>query len=116
MKQDNIVFSILLGLGFCLVWWHGTDRVHPTSVESGAPSPRRHVLPIAIDPLTADVRTLLHLPGIGPKLARPLHHQSRVLELDSLDQLERIKGIGPNRAQAIRDAVHDFEDNATNVP
>lgn len=116
MNQDNIVFSILLSLGFGLVWWLGADRVHPSHLESAAPSPRTHVLPISIDPLTADVRTLLHLPGIGPKLARTMHHQSRVLELDSLDQLERIKGIGPNRAQAIRDAVHDFEDNATNVP
>ena len=116
MKQDNIVYCVLLTLGFCLVWWGGTDRVHSSHLRSEASAPRTHVIPDGMDPFTADVRTLLHLPGIGPKLARTLHHQSRVLELDSLDQLERIKGIGPNRAQAIRDALPDFEDNAIDVP
>lgn len=116
MKEDNTVYCILLMVGLFVLWLS-----HAGNVRVPAPAPRTSVFlrsspEVPIDPLAADVRTLRLLPGIGPKLARSLHHHSRVLELDSLDQLERIPGIGPSRARLIRDAVGDFEDNDIDVP
>ena len=116
MKQDTTVFCILLSAAVCVVWSLHAGRVPAPSVEPGSASSASSFAVLSIDPLTADVRTLRQLPGIGPKLARTMHHQSRVLQLDSLDQLERIRGIGPTRAQAIRDAVQNFEDNDPDVP
>ena len=111
MKQDTFVFCILLSAAVCLVWPMHAGRLSLSTVEADSPRPATSSPFVSSDPLTADVRTLRQLPGIGPKLARTVHHQSRVLQLESLHQLERIQGIGPTRAQAIRDAVRDFEDN-----
>lgn len=113
MKQDTFVFCILLSAAICLLWPLHAGRASVPVVEArSSPSTTSSAAAfVSIDPLTADVRTLRQLPGIGPKLARTVHHQSRVLQLESLHQLERIQGIGPTRAQAIRDAVRDFEDN-----
>lgn len=114
MKQDTFVFCILLSAAICLLWPLHAGRASAPVFEAGSSSgttTSSAAAFVSIDPLTADVRTLRQLPGIGPKLARTVHHQSRVLQLDSLHQLERIEGIGPTRAQAIRDAVRDFEDN-----
>jgi len=59
----------------------------------------------AIDPRLATPGELRFLPGIGPKLARSMHHEIRLLGIDSLDELERLSGIGPARSAAILDAV-----------
>ncbi|NNU81662.1 DNA-binding protein [Halovulum dunhuangense] len=51
------------------------------------------------------------LPGIGPALARTLHETLHVDTLEALEvaahdgQLEGLHGIGPRRAQAIRDSL-----------
>ena len=115
MKQDTSVFCILLSAAICLLWPLHAGRASLPLAEVDSTSRTTLFASasglVSIDPLTADVRTLLQLPGIGPKLARTMHHQSRVLQLESLHQLERIEGIGPTRAQSIRDAVRDFEDN-----
>ena len=115
MKQDTSVFCILLSAAICLLWpLHAGRASFPVFETDSSPGTTRSTSAsafVSIDPLTADVRTLRQLPGIGPKLARTMHHQSRVLQLESLHQLERIEGIGPTRAQSIRDAVRDFEDN-----
>ena len=55
------------------------------------------MIPDGMDPFTADVRTLLHLPGIGPKLARTLHHR-RVLELDSSTNSNASRALGQSGA------------------
>jgi len=115
LKEDNLVFCILLSCASCVLWVLHAERM---AVPSMGPvsSSRVDSRALSIDPLVADVRTLRHLPGIGPALARRLHHESRVLQLDSLDQLERIRGIGPTRARMIRDAVTDFEDTGSDAP
>jgi predicted flap endonuclease-1-like 5' DNA nuclease len=116
LKQDNVVFCIMLSMGMCVLWLLHAGGQPVRAAAASSPSFRGAVPSLSFDPLSADVRTLRLLPGIGPKLARTLHHQSRVLQLDSLDQLERIDGIGPTRARNIRDAVVHFEDNAADVP
>lgn len=59
----------------------------------------------SIEPLTATPSELLFLPGIGPKLARSMHHGIRVDGINSLPDLERLTGIGPARAAALCEAV-----------
>ncbi len=58
---------------------------------------------------TADPETLFQsVPGIGPGLARDLHHRLHVDTLEALElaahdgRLETVPGIGPRRAAAIR--------------
>jgi len=51
------------------------------------------------------------LPGVGPELARRIHHQLQVDTLEALEmaahdgRLEEVEGVGRRRAAAIRDAL-----------
>ncbi len=55
---------------------------------------------------TADAKKLQELPGIGPKLAGEIitYRESRG-GFKSVDELQRVKGIGPTRLRDIRDLV-----------
>ena len=56
-----------------------------------------------IDINTATEIELLHLPGIGPSLAkRILEHRQTIGSFQSLDQLSEVKGLGPKTLESIR--------------
>ena len=59
----------------------------------------------SVDPLRASPAELQLLPGIGPGLSRSIHHDLRVLDIDSIEALQTLPGIGPVRAAAILESV-----------
>ena len=77
------------------------------SIETSAVASRAGdaFVSVPIDPLIASCAELQLLPGIGPGLARSMHHEIHANELESLEDLETLPGIGPVRAERIRAAV-----------
>ena len=59
----------------------------------------------AIDLFTASPAELLFFPGIGDRLARSVHHGIRAEGIQSIQELKRLRGIGPARVAAIREAL-----------
>jgi hypothetical protein len=90
---------VVLALGIALALSMRSERV------VGGASGWSHGDGDSIDPFIATPGELLFLPGIGPKLARSMHHGIRVDGIHSLEELDRLTGIGPARAAAIRDAT-----------
>lgn len=99
MPRGLLVLLLLSGLPILVV-----DRLRITPSEL----PPRPVVDrsrtVDFDFATASLAELRFLPGVGPGLARTLHHGIHVQGLDDLDRIESLPGIGPRRAEAIRAA------------
>jgi hypothetical protein len=63
--------------------------------------PARRLFGLPIDPNCADLVTLETLPGIGPARARAIADERRVRPFASLDELQRVRGLGPVRVGAL---------------
>lgn len=63
---------------------------------------------------TEPEQILSSIPGVGPKLARRLHEELGVTSLEELEmashdgRLERMKGVGPRRTEAIRETLNSL--------
>lgn len=55
-----------------------------------------------VDVNTADAKTLEALPGVGPEIAREI---IAARPFKSIDDLERVRGIGPERLEVLRNEV-----------
>ena len=77
----------------------GATRPHPVAPGAASQGPR------GLDPFRASPAELCLLPGIGPRLARRLHREIRCRDLDRLEELSTIDGIGPARIRALRAAL-----------
>jgi competence protein ComEA len=79
-------------------------RGAPTTEKSKATSPGAKTSSTRekIDINTADVATLASLPGIGPEIAQRI---VAARPFKSIDDLDRVKGIGPERLEQIRGEV-----------
>jgi len=58
-----------------------------------------------VDVNAADEATLQRLPGVGPTLARRIVDARGIDHFKSLDDLRRVKGVGPKTLEAIRPYV-----------
>lgn len=70
-----------------------------------------------IDLNSADEAQLDLLPGIGPSLARRIvENRSRVGSFDSIDNLQRVSGIGPRTIERFRPyvVISDVVDSSVN--
>jgi competence protein ComEA len=75
--------------------------------DGGAPRPlaagERLVLGRPVDPNTAPVEVLAHVPGLSAALAREIvRDRTERGPFASVDALERVRGIGPKRLAAAR--------------
>jgi competence protein ComEA len=75
----------------------GTSKSARESDTAGAPSPTGR-----INVNTADRETLETLPGVGPEIAREI---VAARPFKSVDELERVRGIGPARMDELRNLV-----------
>jgi len=84
------------------------------ALESAVPAegtarPAREAKPLftgKIDLNTANVRSLERLPNIGPAMAkRIVEYRNTVGKFTAVEQLGRVKGIGPKRLSQLRDHV-----------
>ena len=85
------------------------DRTAFPRSNGGVRSPAPGVLdggsPFPLDPNTADLASLIELPGVGPALARRIVAARDAGLLRSLDDLDRIPGIGPRLLERIAPLV-----------
>jgi competence protein ComEA len=58
--------------------------------------------PKRMDPNLASAEELETIPGIGPKLARKIISERQIKKYDSLEDLVRVNGIGPNNIEKLR--------------
>ncbi|MCP4959270.1 MAG: ComEA family DNA-binding protein [Actinomycetia bacterium] len=89
---------------------HDGDRIHvPSSAEDTSQSGALTVTPTSSGPVNingADASQLETLPGIGPSLAAAIvEDRDRLGPFGSVDDLERVSGIGPAKLDGIRDLV-----------
>ena len=63
--------------------------------------PARRLFGLPIDPNRADAVTLETLPGIGPVRARAIIEERCRRPFASLDDLQRVRGLGPARVGAL---------------
>ena len=98
---DRLVWCLLLGISAgVFVLDFGSVALDAVPYPSS-----RHRDAVGIDPLTARRADLQLLPDVGPGLARVIHEAARAGRLRDLDELETLRGIGPTRAGAIRNAI-----------
>lgn len=95
-------------------WAYGTppgipSRIQP--IETPAPSPGI-VAPAAASPSnglininTASLDELQKLPGIGPKTAEKIDAHRQTQPFQSISDLESVNGIGPKTMDAVRDMI-----------
>ena len=76
----------------------------PSAVPSAAPQPAaKAMLQGTVNINTADATQLALLPGIGPKMAESiLAHRSSAGAFTSIDDLVKVKGIGPKSLEKMR--------------
>jgi len=83
------------------------DIARPATVTDGE---GRLVMGLPIDINTATARDLAALPGIGPAIAGAIIATRRNMGgFASLDDLLKVKGIGPKRLAAIREMIVSSE-------
>ena len=87
------ITAILLGAPLT----HGADSTKPRSAETKSKGATTR-----IDLNTADAAALQTLPGVGPATAREI---ISARPFSSVDELEKVSGIGPARMADIRDRV-----------
>jgi competence protein ComEA len=78
--------------------------------DPGAPRPlaadERLVLGVGVDPNTAPAEVLAHVPGLSPALAREIvRDRAERGPFASVDDLDRVRGIGPQRLAQARAAL-----------
>jgi competence protein ComEA len=78
--------------------------------DPGAPRPlaadERLVLGAGVDPNTAPAEVLAHVPGLSPALAREIvRERAERGPFASLEELDRVRGIGPRRLAQARGAL-----------
>ena len=73
-----------------------------TTTRSAPTTEKRPVKKGKIDVNTADQKTLESLPGIGPEIAREIIAER---PFKSIDDLDRVRGIGPERLEQLRGEV-----------
>jgi len=97
------------------------DLSHPPPVRRSRPAPSASRAPPAgggtmhrvaparppsrVDPNRADEATLQTLPGVGPVLARRIVESRRRRPFRTVEDLTRVKGIGPASLARLRDRV-----------
>lgn len=87
-----IIFAVLLFVFFFSDIFRSSDSNYPVSLESG------------INPNTADIASLVRLPGIGPARAAEIIKYRSSTDIAqpafrSADDLQNIKGIGPKTVE-----------------
>jgi competence protein ComEA len=91
-RRPGRTVALLLASLACMV-------VLQWGISQGAPMP----VGWRVDPSTASQAELSMLPGVGPSLARAIIlERSARGPFRSVDDLERVKGIGPARLAALR--------------
>lgn len=78
---------------------HHTVRTAPRSRASAAPpAPVIHRMSIN----SPSVQAWEQLPGIGPSTARAILAEQRIRPFQSIDDLQRVRGIGPKKLDRLR--------------
>jgi competence ComEA-like helix-hairpin-helix protein len=91
-----VLLSLLLA-GLLTGWAEGRSRIARTDRPAAAPAQR------LVDVNTATVAQLDLLPGIGPKRAQAIiDERTEGGPFRSLDDLERVHGIGPRTVEKLR--------------
>ena len=104
-KTAIIILLTLLFIGIALSYYKKTSQSHfqvITLEESEDIIPQKQKININ----TADRYTLMQLSGVGPALAQSIIDYRRANGLfSSTDELTKVKGIGTNKYQAIKDMI-----------
>lgn len=83
-------------------------RRPPAAAPAGSAGSRRTTAPDTLPPVdlnTADEATLQTLPGVGPALARRIVEARNEKPFRSVDDLTRVRGIGPATVRRLRGRV-----------
>lgn len=84
------------------------DRQNCSAIVQKAPTPNQTTIPTSSDKInlnTATVQELESLPSVGPKLAREIAIARQEKPFTSLEDLDRVPGIGPSKLEELRDRV-----------
>jgi len=102
MRRSDILLAIFIFGMLAAVIWQWTDRPLHRQSAAVAPAGQTNAAIHQVDLNTADEAELQLLPGIGPGLAaRIVADRQSNGPFNSIDDLERVTGIGPKRLEAV---------------
>ena len=109
-EQASVGVMIAAALALlAAVWWRHGDRGGMVDVDRAAPLVAR----FQVDINRADWPELIQLPGVGQVLAqRWIAERERGGQFTSLEELSRVRGIGPRTLERIRPYLLPMPDDA----
>lgn len=80
----------------------GMDAHEGTSAKKGPAHKRKPLLTGLVNPNKATLEQLQGLPGVGEKMAARIIEERANGPFKDLDDIQRVKGIGPKKAEKMR--------------
>lgn len=84
-------------------------RAEPALAPDAVRGATRLLFGLSIDPNRADLPTLEALPGIGPARALAIVRERQIRPFEGLDDLVRVRGIGPRTVERLAGLVAVLE-------
>ncbi len=107
-KRDQATIAMLLSIAILVIFWKYTSFRRNGEMIDIETEPKREYQ-FTIDINSAEWPEIALVPGIGQELATRIeNYREEIGGYSSLDQLQNVEGIGPNKLKALKKYLLPF--------
>jgi len=113
-KRDQATIAMLLSIAILVIFWKYTSFRRNGEMIDIETEPKREYQ-FTIDINSAEWPEIALVPGIGQELATRIeNYREEIGGYSSLDQLQNVEGIGPNKLKALKKYLLPFPERESN--